>query len=111
MKIKDSFTYRSSYATYNDCQFMVGRYSNGNLGIEIWSDTEGPVTKVTVNPNVGITDDYISVKNWSENEGMDKFLINEGLIAESPVRTINSGFVMIPIYRLTDKGKEIFCSD
>lgn len=42
---------------------------------------------------------------------MDKFLINEGLIAESPVRTINSGFVMIPIYRLTDKGKEIFCSD
>lgn len=105
------FTYTGPYESYENCEFSVGRYYNGNLGIEIWSPELGPITKVTVNPDIPLEDDRIAVKSYSENEGMDKFLISLGLIEDNPIKVVRSGFVNIPVHKLTDKGKEIFVSD
>lgn len=104
----NKFTYKSKYNSYQDCHFIVGRYPNGNLAVEIISDTEGPITKVTVNPNVKLEDDYIAIKDYSENEGMVEFLVSMGIIVENPVMTIPSGFVFIPVHRLTNAGKISF---
>ena len=104
----ENFTYRSKYGVYNNCFFQTGKYQNGNLGIEIWSCEEGPITKVTVNPDVKVPKGCIAVKNYSENEGMVSWLVSEGLIEETPIQIIVSGWVEIPIHRLTDKGREEF---
>jgi len=86
---------------------MTGHYQNGNIGIEIWSDTEGPITKVTVNPDIIVSSDCIAIKNYSENEGMVDWLISMKVIEETPVKIIGSGFVQIPIHRLTKRGNEL----
>jgi len=103
-----TFTYTSRYSEYSNCFFQIGKYANGNLAIEIWSNEEGPITKVTVNPDIYIDHDRIAVKDYSENEGMADWLISENLIEEEPIESITSGFVKIPIYELTPHGKEMF---
>ena len=105
--MNNKFTYKSQYGEYHNCQFMIGYYENGNLGIEIWSDTEGPITKVTVNPDIKIPKDRIAIKNYSENEGIVDWLISEGIIEDTPVQIIPSGWIEIPVHKLTAKGLDI----
>ena len=102
-----TFTYKSKYGEYKNCFFQTGRYLNGNLAIEIWSNEEGPITKVTVNPDMKVSDDSIAVKDYSENEGMAAWLISEGIIEKDPLFMWPSGWVKIPIYSLTPHGKEM----
>lgn len=108
MKPTTEFTYVSKYAPYIRCVFNTGTYQNGNLALQISSTEEGPITTVTVNPGVVISHDQIAIKNWSENEGMDEFLKTLELIEDTPVRFIPSGYVKIPVYNLTESGKELF---
>lgn len=100
-----NFTYKGKYREYKDCFFRTGYYENGNLAVEIWSAEDGPITKVTVNPGLSIYTDHIAIKDYSENEGMVSWLISEGLIEDTPTRIIVSGFVEIPVHKLTEKGK------
>lgn len=103
-----TFTYKSIYGIYENCYFETGRYENGNLAVKIMSNTEGPIAVVTVNPDIRLRDDAIAVKNYSENEGMSEWLAKKGLIELDPVDVIRTGFVEIPVYWLTDKGKRAF---
>lgn len=102
------FTYKSKYGEYDHCFFQVGHYQNDNLAIEIWSNEEGPISRVTVNPGIYIDNDRIAIKNYSENEGMVDWLVSEGLIEELPIEHISSGWVKIPIHELTPLGREVF---
>lgn len=103
----EKFTCKLKYMEAKNCYFIGGNYHNGNTGIEIWNDEEGPIAKVTVNPDVKIPKEFIAVKDYSENEGMVDLLKSIGIIDESPVHTIYSESVEIPVYALTSKGKEI----
>lgn len=105
------FTYESKYGTYDDCMFMTGYYENGNLGVEIWSNGKGPVTKVTVNPDLRLPKDTIAVKNYSENEGTLEWLKSMDIIEKNPVGEVRSDWVTIPVYKLTDHGKEMLDID
>lgn len=61
------------------------------------SDTGEPVATCTVN-----TDDdpsLVLIKDYSENEGMLDFLIEEGIVKDTGER-ISSGYVMIPVVTL-----------
>jgi len=112
MKTTDKFRYQT-YGGFYTCQFATGRYGNGNLALEAMgaegTQEEGdPIVRVTVNPGVPVPEDCIAVKNYSENEGMDNLLISLGIIEDTPVARIPSGFVEIPVYRLTESGKELF---
>ena len=103
----NTFTYKSKYGTYKDCQFVIGYYENGNLGIEIRSNTEGAIARVTVNPDIPISIDEIAIKDYSENEGMVDWLLSMNIIEEEPIREIESGWVTIPVHKLTAHGKEL----
>lgn len=108
----ERFTYKSKYGSYNNCGFEVHRYvESDNLAIEICSPTDGAVTRVTVNVGFPLLDDYIAVKDYSENEGMVEWLISQGLIEPEIFQTIKSGWVDIPIVKLTEKGREVFRSE
>lgn len=100
----NTFTYESKYGTYKDSFFQTGHYENGNLAIEIWSNEEGPITRVTVNPDIKIPQTQIAVKDYSENEGMVDWLISQDIIEKNPVKVVESGWVEIPIFNLTLNG-------
>lgn len=102
-----TFTYESKYGTYKDSFFRVGHYENDNTAIEIWSNSEGPITKVTVNPDINVPKDMIAVKDYSENEGMVDWLMSMDIIEGEPLKIVNTGWITIPIYKLSAHGKEM----
>ena len=89
------------------------RYSNKRPAIQLIlaNDTEEAIageliTTATVNlPNEPIHSDEIAVKSYSENEGMLDWLWHNNIIERQPTRYIPSGFVRIPICKLTPAGK------
>lgn len=77
------------------------RYSNGRLALEIIDVEDGcPVMVATVNiPEANLKPDEVIIKNYSENEGVLEFLIENGIVSE-PVRHIPSGWVTFPIVKI-----------
>lgn len=100
-------TFKTKYGEYPNCEFKTGQYGNGNLALQVESLDEGPICTCTVNPDEVVTHDAIAVKNYSENEGMVDTLTEMGLIGEE-LYSIPSGFVSIPVHKLTEKGLELF---
>lgn len=97
-----------NYKGFKDCVFFASRYrDNGNLALQIVNEEDGPIVTPTVNPGEALDDDCIAVKNYSENTGMLDFLREHDIVGEV-VRVIPSGWVEIPVCRLTEKGKALF---
>lgn len=67
-----------------------------------------PWATFSVNPPHKMAENLIAIKDWSENEGVAELLIQEGLIEPEPVHWIPSGYVVIEIYRITDKFRQVF---
>lgn len=109
MKIDEKFSYKSKYNTYSNCNFVCNRYAdNGNLYLGIESEEEGPIANCSVNTDAKLDDDSIGIKDYSENDGMAGFLVGLGIIEQNPFKSIQSGWVTIPFYKLTESGKELF---
>ena len=112
--VGEPFTYKSQFATYPNCQFVIDRYANPDnlyLGIcmkDPETDSLEQICHCTANTHIKLPDDRITVKNYSENEGMEEFLIKEGIIEEHPYSCITSGFVIINVFKLTEKGKKLY---
>lgn len=105
--INDVFEITTKYGTYNDCSFVVREYMNHRPRIDIISNTLGPILTATVNiPEVSFDINYVAIKNYSENDGIEEELKRLGVIVDDPVTYIISGWVMIPIYRLTEEFVE-----
>lgn len=104
----EKFTFKSKYATYQNCYFVISHYGNGNLAVEVWSNEEGPINRITTNPDVKIPTTHIAIKNYAENEGMVDTMKEMGIIEGDPVQIIRTGYVMVPVYKLTSKGYEAF---
>lgn len=103
-----AMTYKSKYSEYEGCRFVASRYlDNNNLALSIVSDTEGPIATCTVNTGDRLDDSHIAVKNYSENAGMEDFLRGEGIIGRQTA-AIATGVVQIPVFELTEKGRELF---
>jgi len=73
----------------------------------ILEDTQG-MTWLTPSVNIdGVTGGrVVAIKNHSEGEGIDKLLIENGII--NPLRngTVSTGHVHIPLYTLTDEAAQ-----
>ena len=54
---------------------------------------------ISVNPSEVLEKGYVTIKNWSENEGILNILIREGVVS-TPSHFIKSGFVDIPVCKL-----------
>jgi len=86
------------------CTLQFAQYSNGRTAIELLDDKDGePVATATVNlPNVPLAHDHVMIKNYSENDGMLKTLMDAGIISE-PVNIVASGYILVPIVKLLVK--------
>jgi hypothetical protein len=96
-----------SFFGLDDCYFTTGKYYNGNLKIQIMSSSEGPVVTATCNVDVVLDNGLVAIKNWSENSGVDIFLMTEHIIEITPEFSIEVGYTSSPVYKLTEFGKEI----
>ena len=60
-----------------------------------------PVLVASVAIEESLTPDQIAIKDYSENEGVLKFLTEKEIIS-SPLKYFNSGFVRIPICQINE---------
>lgn len=73
------------YKNYGDCYFNVGNYmyNKQSMAISIISTERESITVVTVNMNDYLYEpDTVTIKNYSENAGITKFLQKLGIIEE-----------------------------
>lgn len=99
------------------CLLEAERYSsNGNIALEA-TCSDRSVTSggepcepgeewgtLTVNTDTKLAEDEVSIKDYSEGEGNLRTLVDAGIVFPNPVYYITSGFVQIPVCRLTAKG-------
>ena len=65
-----------------------------------------PVATATVNiPGALLRAHQVIIKNYSENAGMDKALIDAGIIRVTPVGSVSAGHVLCPVYELTEAAQ------
>lgn len=76
-------------------------YENQRIAIQFTDTEDGSIiTMATVNlPDVKIEENEITIKDYSENEGILDEMINQGIISK-PLRHENTGYVRIPICKL-----------
>jgi hypothetical protein len=96
------YKFVGEYGTY-DVQVEFLKYSNGRTAIELTdAETGEPVLTATVNiPGVDLTNREVIIKNYSENEGVLGFLMDNNIVG--PVkREVTTGFVSCPIVDLLE---------
>lgn len=86
------------------CWVDVGRYLFGGSRIELVDAEDGsPVATATSNLD-GLTRGCVAIKDYSENEGMLKVLVDAGIVSE-PIEFRKQGFVTFPICKLLKGGE------
>lgn len=68
-----------------NCLVSFGRYSNGRTAIRLIDSLDGaPVATATVNvPDVKLAKDEVIIKNWSENSGILRALIDHDVVMDT----------------------------
>lgn len=91
----------------------VHHYPNGRIALELMSEMEEaegmyePFATATVNMvDEDCAPEEIWVKGWSENEEMEEWLKQNGLIEPCPLDNTQTGFVQVQKYRMTTKLME-----
>jgi hypothetical protein len=87
------------------CTLTFDKYTNGRTAMQLWCENGEPMAKATVNvPDIDIPDDCVIIKDYSENEGMFKALVEAGVIGAIPVDYVRiSPWVEAPICKLLIK--------
>jgi hypothetical protein len=100
MKIENEYNYNLLGEIYK-VRVKIGKYPKGNNSIELYDLEDGfPFAKSTVNLP-GLERDEVAIKNYSENEGMLDFLVDNGIV-HSPHRSERSGFVTVPVCKIKE---------
>lgn len=91
-----------------DCIASFDRYvSTNNVAIQLLDAEDGlPICVATVNLDL-LEEGFCAVKNWSENAGMEGALISAGIIEPEACDFQRNGFVMAPVYRLTEAARMV----
>lgn len=101
-----------TYSAFNETwqvKLIKSKYGNGRLALRLEEvgDSREIITVITCNiPSTPLGEDEIIVKNYSENSGMDNWLVRND-IAVPTGRSVSSGFVIMPIMKLTARAKTI----
>ena len=76
------------------CTVIFDHYEdNNNVAIQLIKKRRGQseeelLATATVNTSIGIRQDFVAIKGWSENTGIEKVLIEAGVICEEAVGAI-----------------------
>lgn len=75
-------------------------YNDGKIRIQLYDSVDGtPYATATASTGENLEQGEVAIKNWSENEGILDFLV-QNKIVRSPHRFVSSGYVEIPICEL-----------
>lgn len=95
-------------------QLVFGTYltPDGNPALSAVTDDElqEPWATYSTNPGGKLLPGKIAIKDWSEGEGVPELLIREGIIEPVEAGMVRSGYVIISIFTLTEKGLAAFNS-
>ena len=95
-----NYQFKSPYGnSHYTLQIQYGTYQEGNTYMKLIDCADGFLFAIATVNLPGLTEGEVAIKNYSENEGVLYFLL-ENNIVEQPHRWINSGFVNIPVCRL-----------
>lgn len=101
------YTFNSKYVSYS-VRLVRGFYGNGNKAVEfIDMNDNSPVLIATVNLGTVNPPDMITIKDYSENAGVLKFLKEIGFVGEVD-HYEQAGFAEVPVCRLTPEGLKFF---
>lgn len=71
-----------------------------------------PFATYSTNITESLPDDHVALKTWSEGTGTEQVLLRAGVIEGEVLGYVTSGFVEIPIYKLTERAiKELGISE
>ena len=83
-----------------DAKLVKRAYSNGNVAIQAVDPEDGePITVLSVNTGDKVKNDYVAIKDYSENSGALASLKEAGVVSE-PEYFLKSGYVTIPVCKL-----------
>ena len=93
-----------------EVELHVGQYALGDMPcLQLMSEFEVEPGQTLLEPYMTITSNFpdqprdsneLFIKDWSENEGILKHLVEWGIV-EPPHRRFPSGFVSVPVCRMT----------
>lgn len=102
-----TFTLNSKYAD-NPYELFIemGSYANGRPAIQLMDAEDGcPYTTATVNlPDVLLADNEVLIKDYSENEGILDFLVENNIVIPTD-RGVQSGHVWVPVCILNPQSE------
>lgn len=76
------------------------KYPDGRNRIQLYDSSDGmPYATATSTIQGNLEEGEVAIKDWSENEGILDFLVENKFI-EKPHRFVEQGFVRIPICKL-----------
>ena len=89
-----------------NCTAIGTYYGNHRKAIKLVdAKTDEMIAVATVNlPDHSIPEDCVFIKNYSENETMVKSMMEAGIIKPFNLGFVQSGYVKIPLYMLTEKA-------
>lgn len=84
----------------------LGKYRNGQTAVSLIDAEDGsPVATVTVCvPELSLDENEIIVKDYSENEGMLEFLLENNIVEERS-EFIDTGYVRCPVVKLLPEAE------
>jgi hypothetical protein len=75
-------------------------YKDGKIRIQLYDSKDGtPYATATTNIQEELEQGEVAIKDWSENQGILDFLVQNRIVKE-PHRFVESGYVKIPICEL-----------
>lgn len=92
------------------CSVRFENYSDNNnvaiLLVRKGSREEELVATATVNTDMQIKQEFVAIKGWSENTGVEQALIDADIICPERLGAIRCGMAVAYVYELTPTAKE-----
>lgn len=83
-------------------------YNNNNTAIVLMGIADDYIGEIvgyaTTNTDHILPVNIVAIKDYSENTGMAKALVEHGVIYPTPVNTVETGFIEVSFYLLTDEA-------
>lgn len=93
----------TKYGEY-DVLLKFSNYVGGQNRIDLIDSEDGfPVAVASVSIEEDLKENEVAIKDYSENEGVLDFLMEEGIVSR-PIRYFKSGYAKIPICNLIVKN-------
>lgn len=94
------FSYNSPFGERYLLFVRTETYKDGGIRIQLYDSNDGtPYATATARIEEKLEQGEVAIKDWSENEGILEFLVQNKIVKE-PHRFVESGYVKVPICEL-----------